>query len=116
MTLLRSALALVLASACGGGAKTSAPAAAPIQATAPSKASIDSFHDLLAPLWHAPEGAERTAKTCDAVPELEKRAQDMGDAPLVEALHALEAECAGDRAAFQPKFSAVHDAFHEAAH
>jgi hypothetical protein len=106
----------LLVAACGGGART-APAtttAAASAAPAPTKESIDAFHDLLAPLWHAPESSERTEKTCAAVPDLERRAQAIGDAPLVESIHALEAECAGDRAAFQPRFSTVHDAFHAA--
>lgn len=109
---LSATLLLVLA-ACGGGSRSTAPpAAGPPPASA--KASIDAFHDVLAPLWHSPESAERTDKTCAAVPTLEARAQDVGDAPLVEAVQALAAECTGDRAAFKPKLAAVHDAFHAA--
>jgi hypothetical protein len=109
--------ALVLAAACGGGARTTTPT--PTPATQPvvapaSKAAIDAFHEVLAPLWHSPESPERTAKTCEAVPSLEAKAQDVGDAGLVEAVHALGAECAGDRQAFQPRFATVHDAFHAA--
>ena len=111
--MLRSAsLFLFAVAACGGGTKTAAPTTtAPAPA---SKASIDAFHEELAPLWHAPESPERTEKTCAAVPSLESKAQEIGDALLVESIHALGAECAGDRAAFQPKFSTVHDAFHAA--
>jgi len=108
----RASLFLLILAACGGGSKTTAtttPAPAPA-----SKASIDAFHEELAPLWHAPESPERTEKTCAAVPSLESKAQEIGDALLVESIHALGAECAGDRAAFQAKFSTVHDAFHAA--
>ncbi len=112
---------IVLAAACSGGSKTATttpPASSTAQAVstaAPSKASIAAFHDVLAPLWHAAEGPERTDKTCAATATMEQRAQDIGDAPLVEAVHALAAECAGNRQAFQAKFTAVHTAFHAVA-
>jgi hypothetical protein len=102
-------LVLALAGACGS-AKSTAPAAPAARSTS----SIDAFHDVLAPLWHSPESGERTDRTCAAVPTLETRAQDVGDATLVETVQALAAECTGDRAAFKPKFAAVHDAFHAA--
>src|SRR5678815_1529463 len=93
--------ALLLAAACGGGARTVPPTPTPQQqpvTPAPaSKAAIDAFHDVLAPLWHAPESPERVAHTCAAVASMESKAQDVGDAPLVEAVHALGADCAGDR-------------------
>ena len=102
---------LLLVAACGGGAKSAAPAA---PAASSSRASLDAFHEVLAPLWHSPESGERTDRTCAAVPTLETRAQDVGDAPLVEAVQALAAECTGDRAAFKDRFATVHDAFHAA--
>jgi hypothetical protein len=109
---------LLLLVACGGAAPPEAsPAASPAAPSAgsptPTQASpIDAFHDVLAPLWHSPEGAERTEKTCTSIPTLEERAQDVGDPALGEAVRALAAECAGDRAGFEPRFAAVHDAFH----
>ena len=106
--------ALLLAAACGGGAKTVTPAPQAQTQPVSSKASIDAFHEILAPLWHSAESPERTAKTCAAVPAMETKAQDVGDAPLVEAVHALGAECAGDQKAFQPKLAEVHTAFHSA--
>ncbi len=114
----RARVLVVVLSACGGGAASvPPPEAAPAAATtsdAPSRASIDAFHEVIAPLWHAPESSERTEQTCAAVPTLEQRAQEIGDAKLVESIHALAAECAGDRGAVQGKFSSVHDAFHAA--
>src|SRR5687767_9435780 len=99
MHTLRLALVLAAAASCGGGAKSTTPTPTPqaqTAAAAPTKASIDAFHEVLAPLWHSPESPERTAKTCQAVPTLEAKAQDIGDALLVEAIHALGAECEGD--------------------
>jgi hypothetical protein len=104
MKLTWSTLLLLAVSGACGGAQQPAPAA-------PASA-VDAFHDVLAPLWHSPDSRERTEKTCAAVPALEARAQDVGDAPLVEAVQALAAECTGDRAAFKTKLAAVHDAFH----
>jgi hypothetical protein len=103
--------------ACGGGTRAAAPATQPVTAgaaPAATKASIDAFHDTLAPIWHAPAGETRMTSTCEAVPTLEARAQDVGDAPLVEAVPALGTECGGDRQGFEPRFAAVHDAFHAA--
>lgn len=112
--MMKMPLCALLLAACGGGGKTVAPSPTPQQQPVSSKAAIDAFHDVLAPLWHSPESPERTAKTCAAVPVMESKAQDVGDAPLVEAVHALGAECAGDKAAFQPRFAEVHTAFHAA--
>jgi len=107
---------LVLAfavSACGGKS--------PPQST-PSKDAVADFHEILAPLWHAEEGPQRVTDTCNSIPEMQSRAQAVADArkdqassTLVEAVTALGAECAGSRAGFQDRFTAVHEAFHAVA-
>jgi hypothetical protein len=110
-------LALVACAACGGTVRdTNRPVTAERYAGEEpgAKDSIDAFHDVLAPLWHAADTPERTENTCKALPKLERLSQDVGDAPLVESVQALAAECLGDRTAFKPKFSSVHDAFHAA--
>lgn len=86
------------------------------------------FHETLAPLWHAPKGPEREAKTCDASATFETRAANVlreasegGRAAaqgLVAAVGDLKSECAkaaGARADFEAKFAAVHEAFHKVA-
>ena len=112
-----SAVFLLALAACGGDT-AARPATATATATAAgapySKASIDAFHEMLAPLWHSPESPERTEKTCAAVPAMETRAQEIGDARLVETLHELQADCTGGRKEFQSRFAAVHTAFHGA--
>jgi hypothetical protein len=89
---------------------------------------LDAFHGVLAPLWHD-ESADRTAKTCTAVGELDTRATAIAAAPvptgadaaawqkggadLKAAVAALRTECStAARARFQPTFSALHEAFH----
>jgi hypothetical protein len=97
-------------SACGG---KSPPR------SAPARDAVAEFHDILAPLWHAEEGPQRVTDTCNAVPELQTRAQAVADArkdqasgSLVQAVTELAAECGGGRAAFNEKLAAVHEAFH----
>jgi hypothetical protein len=93
------------------------------------KGAVHAFHEVLGPLWHAPKGPDREAKTCDAAPTFEARAADVvkerpegGDAAaraaaleLVAAVSALKAECAkpaGGRADFEAKLTGLHGAFH----
>jgi hypothetical protein len=105
-----------------------APAAPPSTAAAPT--SVDAFHDLLSPLWHAPAGAARTADTCAAAPALRTGAEAMvasppakvrsgyapGTTAVLEALRALDAACStADKAGLDEQLGAVHDAFHTVA-
>jgi hypothetical protein len=92
---------------------------------------VAQFHDHLAPLWHAPEGDERTSDTCAHAGELHAAAQAIVDAgaphgaaadyldqasALVTACAALHTECESPaRADFAAKFAAVHTAFHAVA-
>jgi hypothetical protein len=89
-------------------------------------AEIDKFHETLGPIWHAPEGAERTQHACDAVPTMKDEATAAvgrartdnagweGNAnALVTAVGKLGDVCATpDRAGFADAFGAVHAAFH----
>ena len=104
-------LALAL-SACGG--KSPPPPSA-----APAKDAVAAFHDILAPLWHAEEGPQRVRDTCNAVAEMQTRAQaiadarkDQASASLVQAVTELGKECGGGQAEFSEKLAAVHEAFH----
>jgi hypothetical protein len=93
-------------------------------------ASLNAFHEVLAPLWHATKGDARTGSTCDAASDLHERALavDSGGPPanaadpdgykanakaLVVAVDDLGTECQkSGRPDFDAKFSKVHDAFH----
>jgi hypothetical protein len=120
------ALALaVLLAACGG--KHAAPATEK-PPEAPMPPELASFHDVLAPRWHAAQGPERMKDTCDAVPELHTRAEAIATATppttanadtwttatkaLVDAVAELSATCtANDAAQFEPAFAKVHESF-----
>ena len=90
--------------------------------------AMHELHEVLAPLWHADKGPERTKKTCEAVPTFEQRAAAVDkDAPadaahhtaaqgLIAAVGELKTECAkpeAGRADFEAKFMAVHEGFHK---
>jgi hypothetical protein len=126
-------LVLAAAAACGGTAKPDSTANSPTgqgaspQSQSDRKASIEKFHDTLAPRWHAAQGPQRMADACAAVPQLQADAsaiattQGPGDAAswsthtkeLGDAVVALDATCkANDAAAFEPAFERLHNSFH----
>jgi hypothetical protein len=104
-----------------GGGEAGAMAALPPE--------VKTFHDTLAPRWHAEHGPQRTAETCAAIPQFHAQADAIvaaapprGADPaawsasakqLGDAVGALDAACkAGDAAAFEPAFAEVHHRFH----
>jgi hypothetical protein len=93
---------------------------------------VHEFHEVLAPLWHADKGPERSAKTCaQALAMNDKAAAIVSAAPpehadpaawkdrasaLSMATKALVAECEKEgRPEFEARFSDVHDRFHSLA-
>ena len=93
-------------------------------------ASVIAFHDVMAPDWHADEGAARTEATCANVATYQERAEVVtADTPpegvnqaawrtaadaLAASAESLGAVCAQDgRATFEAAFSALHDRFHD---
>lgn len=94
--------------------------------------SLRAFHDVLAPLWHAPEGAERTTATCDGTAKLRAQADAIVSAEvplaaradeslwksdataLTASIDVLAKACAEDgRPRFGASFGAVHESFHK---
>ena len=90
---------------------------------------LKTFHDILSPLWHAPQGAQRIADTCAAIEKLTLAADGVakatppvsanadtwtaGTRALVAAVGALEKECTSkDPGRVEAAFTKVHDAFH----
>jgi hypothetical protein len=117
--------------ACGQPKATSTPPHAHDEAHDHDElpAEVKSFHEVLAPRWHADKGDARTQDTCGAVAEFEAKAAAIaalttpagGDAghwststkELGDAVAALETACQGaDPAAFEPAFHRVHEGFH----
>jgi hypothetical protein len=85
--------------------------------------TLDAFHKLLAPLWHAPAGDQRMTDTCAGIPGFQTAAAAVGSAAvpgaaaLAGAVTKLADACAAtprDGARFDAAFAAVHDAFHGA--
>jgi hypothetical protein len=92
---------------------------------------LHTFHETLAPRWHAEAGEQRMKDTCGALADFQAQAASVKAAPAkegvdpaawTEASTALEASVTGlagacggaDVAAFDQAFHAVHEAFHRA--
>lgn len=78
-------------------------------------ADIDAFHSVLAPIWHAPAGQERSDKACANVAEFARLAGAIKSADakaLQGSIAALQATCRERPAEVDAGFSKVHDAFH----
>ena len=93
---------------------------------------VHDFHEVLAPLWHAPDGAERTVATCEGTSRLASGAAAIvagevpeaarGDAAgwkadaaaLAASIDALAKLCAEEgRPGFGAGFGVVHEGFHK---
>lgn len=76
---------------------------------------IDAFHAVLAPLWHARPGKERSRNTCAQVGELETLAGNIRSAdakPLLGSIAVLKKQCQASPGKIDTAFSDVHEAFH----
>lgn len=79
---------------------------------------VDAFHAVLAPLWHARPGQERTRNVCAQTTQLASRAAEIrsGDAKtLVASVAALQQRCQTQPADIDAAFFDVHQAFHHVA-
>jgi hypothetical protein len=87
--------------------------------------AIKSFHDVLAPVYHAEKGPGRVDKACAATGSMKDEAakvaaEPKGDAAawktdadtLTKTVGDLDAACKGDKAGVEPALEKVHDAFH----
>jgi hypothetical protein len=76
---------------------------------------IDAFHAVLAPIWHARPGKERSRNACAKAAEMEKLArgiQSSNATALVATITVLESKCKGKLADVDAAFFDVHEAFH----
>lgn len=79
---------------------------------------VDALHTVLAPLWHAPNGKERSQAICAKAQQLDDltRAISSGDARhLQTAVVALKAQCQSRPTDVDAVFAQLHDAFHRLA-
>ncbi len=76
---------------------------------------LSSFHDVLAPHWHAAQGQQRMTDTCGVIGDFKTKADAAKNQPLVDAVAGLATACGGtDLATFDAAFARVHDSFHAA--
>lgn len=76
---------------------------------------VDAFHSVLAPLWHARPGKERSRDACAKADELESLAKDIRSAdasPLLTSVAALKKTCQSNQADIDAALFGVHEAFH----
>lgn len=76
---------------------------------------IDAFHAVLAPIWHARPGNERSLNACAKAVEMEQGARDIRSAdaaPLLAAVVTLKSTCATTPAGVDAALFDVHEAFH----
>lgn len=90
---------------------------------------VKSFHDVMAPLWHAAKDDARVTNTCAAAADLVAKSGAIEAEPtpaaasdaaawktraaeLTAATKGLETTCAGDRKDFDAAFTKAHEAFH----
>lgn len=77
--------------------------------------ALKDFHEVLAPVWHSPAGAERVAKTCTASETLSAKATATGDAELIASTAETKKACAATGRPVEVVESAimkVHQRFH----
>lgn len=76
---------------------------------------VDDFHAVLAPLWHANPGKERTRSVCaqtDELNDLGRRIQSGDPEALLSSIAELRKECQEASPEIEAVFSQVHHAFH----
>ena len=76
---------------------------------------IDAFHSILAPIWHARPGQERSRDACAKAAEMEKSAKDIRSTDakmLLASLAALKSRCEATPADIDAALFDVHEAFH----
>ncbi len=79
---------------------------------------VEDFHSVLAPLWHAQQGKERSRQVCAKAQNLEllaKAIRQGNSKPLLSSIAALRAQCQTSPGEIDAVFSRVHDAFHRLA-
>jgi hypothetical protein len=79
---------------------------------------IAAFHSVLAPLWHAGTGRERSRQICAQAVRLENQAMEIHSADskqLLTTLDTLRTQCQTSPANVDAAFAQVHEAFHRLA-
>ena len=78
-------------------------------------ADVDAFHSVLAPVWHAAAGKERSRNACAKASRLEALAKDIRSADasaLRDSIATLKQKCKARPADVDGALHDVHEAFH----
>lgn len=76
---------------------------------------VDAFHSVLAPIWHARPGKERSRNACAKAADMEDLAKGIRSADatrLVAAVGTLKQKCQAGEAEVDGALFDVHEAFH----
>ncbi|MDP3440009.1 MAG: hypothetical protein U0989_20385 [Azonexus sp.] len=76
---------------------------------------VDHFHSVLAPVWHARPGTERTQDACAKAGEMARLAKEIRStdaSQLVASIPKLKTKCDSDKAGVDAALFDVHEAFH----
>lgn len=76
---------------------------------------VDAFHSVLAPVWHAAPGKERTRNACAKAGQMENLAKDIRSADassLLAGIATLKKQCQDKKGDVEGALSEVHEAFH----
>jgi len=76
---------------------------------------IDAFHAVLAPVWHARPGPQRTQDACAKAGEMARLANEIRSkdaSQLVASISALKTKCESDKGGVDSALFDVHEAFH----
>ncbi len=76
---------------------------------------VDAFHAVLAPVWHARLGPERTQDACAKAGEMARLAKEIRStdaSQLVASIPLLKAKCDSDKSGVDAALFDVHEAFH----
>jgi len=76
---------------------------------------VDAFHAVLAPVWHARPGPERTQDACAKAGEMARLAKQIRStdaSQLLASISALKTKCDSDKGSADAALFDVHEAFH----
>lgn len=76
---------------------------------------VEAFHSILAPVWHADPGRERSRNACAKGGEMEQAARDIRSADaasLLAAITAFKVQCKDKPSEADAALADVHTAFH----
>jgi len=115
MTGIRTPLIAALLAACAIGSSGAAAQPAAGHHHHHFADDVEAFHDVLAPIWHAPHGKARSDDACRQAGRMAELAQAIHSADagaLRSRLSALTERCRAAQGGIDTALFEVHEAFH----